>query len=183
MEKIIKESNEQENQQYEQINSIEKEFTKTILRTFEEQMIKYEIFSIHSFNQSKTIYLPITMKVCDAHRIFSTLLYSVDKTKIPVDLADYVLIYENILISYEVQHKELFEELLKISFRLNRIGLSPFRILVIHKSQLIILERKETKIFSNEPISILKLILFHLFPMNLIELSSNENHFQKSFFK
>ncbi|CAF1048062.1 unnamed protein product [Adineta ricciae] len=178
---VMEKINEESNKQVEATNSIEKEFPKTIERIFKEQMIKYEIFSIHSFDQTETICLPISTKVCDAHRIFSTLLYSVDKRKVPVDLADYVLVYENILISYEVQHNELFEELLKISFRLNRIGLSPFRILVIHKSQLIILERKETKRFSNEPISILKLILFHLFPMNLIELSSNENDFRKTF--
>jgi hypothetical protein len=147
-----------------------------------EGMIKYEIYSIQSLNSTtnantaKSIWLPKSMTIDEAHRILSTILYSNNIDKIPVDLADYVLIYENIMISLENHSKELYEEILKISFRLNRVALPPFRLLIIHKSQLLLLERKESKsLFTeNGSISILQLIMFHLVTKNPNQLG-NEN--------
>jgi hypothetical protein len=114
-------------------------------------MVKYEIYSIQSLNftatdnQLKSILLPKSMTIVEALRILSTILYSDNIDTIPVDLADYVIVYENIMISLENQNKELYEEILKISLRLNRVALPPFRLLIIHKSQLLLLERKESK--------------------------------------
>jgi len=123
-------------------------------------MIKYEIYSIQSLksitnaNKTKSIWLPKSMIIDEAHCILSTILYSSNIDKIPVDFDDYVLIYENIMILLENQSKELYEEILKISFRL----------LIIQKFQLLLSKCKESKpLFTeNESISILQLIMFHL---------------------
>ncbi|CAF3704678.1 unnamed protein product [Rotaria sordida] len=116
------------------------------------------------------------MTINEAHHILSTILYSNNIDTIPVDLADYVLVYENIMISLENGNKELYEEILKVSFRLNRIALPPFRLLIVHKSQLLLLERKESKTLLKESefISIIQLLMFHLIKNN-INQSENEN--------
>ncbi|CAF1034623.1 unnamed protein product [Rotaria sordida] len=90
------------------------------------------------------------MTINEAHRILSTILYHNNIDIIPVDLADYVLAYENIMISLENGNKELYEEILIVSFRLNRIALPPFRLLIVHKSQLLLLEHKESKTLLKE---------------------------------
>ncbi|CAF2441888.1 unnamed protein product [Rotaria sp. Silwood2] len=102
--------------------------TNNINQTIDGGMVKYEIYSIQSLStlsskmtnsQSKSIWLPKSMTICEAHRILSTILYSNKIDTIPVDLVDYVLVYENIMISLENGNKELYEEILKLSFRLN----------------------------------------------------------------
>jgi hypothetical protein len=154
--------------------------TNDIHKTTNDGMVKYEIHSIQSLNsttidnKAKSIWLPKSMIISEAHRIFSTILYSNNLNTIPVDLADYVLVYENIMISLENQSKELYQEILKISFRLNRVALPPFRLLIIHKSQLLILERKESKplLTDKKSISILQLIMFHLITKNSNQLEN-----------
>lgn len=172
------------------INSFYRNFsnfliTNDISKTEHDGMIKYEIYSIQSFDSlssvnsdkhSKTIWLPESMIISEAHRVLSTILYSNDSKTIPADLADYVFVYENVMISLENQDKNLYEEILKISFRLNRIILPPYRLLVIHKSRLLLLERKESKalLTNNASMSILQLIVFHLIKSN-IDQTKSEN--------
>ncbi|CAF1312144.1 unnamed protein product [Rotaria sp. Silwood1] len=154
-------------------------------------MVKYEIYSIQSLNslsssttnkQSKSIWLPKSMTIGEAHRILSTILYSDNTDTIPVDLADYVLVYENIMISLENDKKELYEEILKLSFRLNRVALPPFRLLVIHKSKLLLLERKESKplLMDNGTISVLQLIMFHLLTNTINQLENENSDYNKT---
>ncbi len=153
-----------------------------ISETTNDGMVKYETYSIPSLNSTtntnntKSIWLPTSIIIGDAHRIMSTILYSTAMDKIPVDFADYVIIYENIMIPLENYDKELYEEILKISFRLNRVALPPFRLLIIHKSQLLLLERKESKpiLKEKESISILQLIMYHLVPKGSNQIE-NEN--------
>lgn len=189
MQKIIQNSNEEDNRESQSlcsdpslndfINSLCRIFSPSPSTTDPNQtitnhdgMVKYNIYSLQSISSTttadsvKSIWLPRSMIISDAHQILSTLLYSDDISKLPVDLADYVLIYENIMISLENQSKELYEEILKISFRLNRFALPPFRLLVIHRSQLLLLERKESTpvLTENGSLSIAQLIMFPLIP-------------------
>jgi hypothetical protein len=163
--------------------------TNDISKTTNDGMVKYEISSVQSLNfatidnQCKSIWLPRSITIGEAHRILSTILYSSNNDRIPVDLADYVLVYENIMISLENQNKELYEEILKISFRLNRIALPSFRLLIIHKSKLLLLERKESKLLltENESISILQLIMFHLIRNNIHQSENENSDYTKTF--
>lgn len=153
-------------------------YTNNLNETTTDGMIEYKIYSIQTLNsisnenKVKSIWLSKSITISEAHRIFSTVLYSSNMNKIPVDLADYVIVYENIMIPFENQNKELYEELLKISFRLNRVALSSFRLLIIHKSQLLLLERKESEplLKDNESIAILQLIMYHLIRNNSAQL-------------
>ena len=196
MKDTIKNSNEQENTEPESLSArpLLNEFINNFRRNFRpslssttscensiDGMVKYEIYSqppssTTTTNNVESIWLPRSMIISDAHRILSTKLYSNNMSKIPADLPDYVLIYENIMIPLENQMKELYEEILKISFRLNRFARPPFRLLVIHKSQLLLLERKESKLLfaDNQPISTIQLIMFHLIK-NYNNQSENEN--------
>ncbi|CAF1984908.1 unnamed protein product, partial [Rotaria magnacalcarata] len=207
--KIVKETIEKSQQQAQtkglelKGNPILHEFVNNLYTTFsnfitvnninqttDAGMVKYEIYSVKSLNslssttensQLKSIWLPKSMTIGAAHRILSTILYSDNIDTIPVDLADYVLVYENIMISLENEAKELYEEILKLSFRLNRVALPPFRLLVIHKSRLLLLERKESKtlLSENESISVLQLIMFHLITGNTNQLESENSDYNK----
>ncbi|CAF1509362.1 unnamed protein product [Didymodactylos carnosus] len=64
-------------------------------------------------NEFKPIWFSKSVTVVEVRRILSTVLYSTNNNTLPADFADYVFVYENIVIPMENDNKILFEEMLK----------------------------------------------------------------------